>query len=140
MKKTFAVAGILAGGVALVGVAGSAYGQGGKPTATATRPAKGTGPVIMSCTRAGTHVSGKPGKSAGSRTKDGKLPPVPPAGTPPLTLHGGKRLPAPPAGKKTGTKVILKGKGPVTVKFGSVPKGVHCSTGKPGAPLPAPAR
>jgi hypothetical protein len=119
MKKRFVAAGLLAGGVALTVVAGSAYGEGGTSTGKTTHPETSTGHVIVSCTGPGASAKGKAEKGVVTMKENGKL------------------RQAPPAGRKTGGKITLKGDGPGTVKVGSAPKGVHCSTSKPGTLSPS---
>jgi hypothetical protein len=145
MKKKFVAVGVLAGGIALTGLAGSAYAQGGTPTAKPTGP-KGKGATAIICVAKGEPIKGKPEKGAFSIKEPGKLPPLPP-GAPALKVRsGGKALPAPPPGAK-----IAKGAVEITTKdgahgipkLGPLPKGVHCTVvkpGTPGAPPVPPAR
>jgi hypothetical protein len=138
MKKKLVAVGVLAGGIALTGLAGSAYAQGGTPTAKPA-PAKGHGTVVI-CGAKGQHVKGKPEKGAVSIKEPGKLPPP---GAPALKLRtGGKAIPAPPPGAKVtkgAVKITAKGGAPGTVKLGPLPKGTHCFVVKPGTAGAAPA-
>jgi len=152
MKKKLVAAGVLAGGIALTGMAGSTASatsaEGGKATAPPVL-VKGHGPIAIACHAKGGHIKGghikgKPEKGAIS-IKKGKLPPLP-AGAPTIsTRSGGKALPAPPPGAKRlkfakgAVKVTAKGDAPSTIKIGPLPKGVHCAVVKPGTPGAPPA-
>jgi hypothetical protein len=149
MKKKLAVVGLLAGGIALTGLAGSAYAQGGTPTAKPAGP-KGQG-VVMACVKGGTMkggpvtggpVKGKPEKGKISIKEPGGLPALP-KGAPPLKLGtGGKAIPASPSGAKL-TKRAVKARAEADAhalpKLGPPPKGAHCVILKPGTPGTRPA-
>jgi hypothetical protein len=149
MKKKLVAAGVLAGGIALTGVAGStvaasAASAGGGKATTAPVLVKGHGPIAIACHSKGGHIKGKREKGAIS-IKEGKLPPLP-AGAPTIrTRSGGKALPAPPSGAehlkiaKGAVKVTAKGDAPGTIRIGPLPKGVHCAVVKPGTPGAPPA-
>lgn len=146
MKKKLAVVGVLAGGVALTGLAGSAYAQGGTPTAKPTGP-KGHGATAIACVKGGATtggpITGKPEKGKVSIKEPGKLPPLP-EGAPPLKLRsGGKAIPAPGAKLTKRAVKILAEDAHGAPKIGPLPKGVHCMVVKPGslgAPPVPPAR
>jgi len=148
MKKKLVTVGLLAGGIALTGLAGSAYAEGGAP---ATKPAApphagaGTGAgagksaVAIACVRTDKHLKGKPEKGIISFKKDDGRPALSSAGAPALKVRTGKALPALPRRVRAGTKVIArKGGAPGDVKILPAPKGAHCYKVKPGAPLPTP--
>jgi hypothetical protein len=157
MKKRLIATGLLAGGIALTGLAGSAYAAGATPTAKDTGPVKvagpvkGRGPVAVACVGKGAHIKGKPEKGTFSVKEPGGLPALPETGkaltkVPPAKVTGrtadGKALPAPPPGAKV-TRLIREKGGRGTVKLGPVPKGLHCFSvkpGTPGAPPPLPTR
>jgi hypothetical protein len=155
MKKRLIATGVLAGGVALTGLAGSAYAAGATPTAKdtgpvkVTSPVKGHGPVAFACTGKGVHIKGKPEKATFSVKEPGGLPALKPGKRSVKVIDGKvmgktgggtKALPAPPPGAKV-TKA-LKDK-VVTAKMKALPKGVRCFSVKPGIPgghLPLPPR
>ncbi|GAB2871759.1 hypothetical protein GCM10027176_86610 [Actinoallomurus bryophytorum] len=157
MKKRFIATGLLAGGVALTGLAGSAYAAGATPTAKdtgpvkVTGPAKGHGPVAVACVGKGVHIKGKPEKGTFSVKEPGDLRVPPETGKPLTKVPGsvvpgrtadGKALPAPPPGAAV-TKVIREKNRHGGPKLGPVPKGLRCFSvkpGTPGAPPPIPAR
>jgi hypothetical protein len=137
MKKKLVAVGVLAAGVALTGLAGSAYAEGGKATAKPTHP-KGKGAIAIACLGRGEHIKGKPEKGVVAIKPDE----FPPSGKAVRMRTGAKALPAPPPGAKItkGTvRVTAKGGAPGTVKFGPLPKGVHCTVVKPGTPGAPPA-
>jgi hypothetical protein len=148
MKKKLAVVGLLAGGIALTGLAGSAYAQGGGASTAKPAGPKGQG-VVMACVKGGTmkgvHVKGEPEKGTSSAKEPGGLPTLP-KGAPPLRLGtGGKAIPAPPSGAmltKRAAKAFAEKDAHGIPKLGPLPKGVHCTVLKPGAPgtRPAPVR
>ena len=148
MKKKLAVVGLLAGGIALTGLAGSAYAQGGTPDAKPTGP-KGHGVIALACVKGGTvkgrPIKGMPDKGKVSIKEPGKLPPLPKGapltkGAPPLKMRtGGKAIPAPGTElSKKALKVFAEG-GHGVPKIGPLPKGVHCTVVKPGTPGAPPA-
>ncbi len=138
MKKKIVVVGALAGGIALTGLAGSAYADGGA-SAPASRPQAGPGKPAP-----GKPVPGKPGgmvcvAKGDAATKQkllkdlasvkdlagikGKLPSLPP-GKPIFRMKGGKALPVGKGvvrvigkknGGKDGVRIIGKGGGGVTL-------------------------
>jgi hypothetical protein len=138
MRKRIIAVGVLAGGIALTGLAGSAYAAGTSPaTSSAPAAAKAKGPVAIVCV-AGKKNPGKPGKVIVHRAAPGKS-----------LVKSGKpvRLPGKPVQVRKAlpgalvTKATVDGKH--TVKIGPLPKGVHCSkvmTGTKGAPSLPPAR
>lgn len=161
MRKKIIVVGLLAGGAALTGLAGSAHAEGGT---TAPGPGKTAGPagkpITVHCV--GTAVPGKgvPGKGVPGKAVPGKAgtgkggeliirersgaewtgtkpPALPPRGRTVLKTGGGKALPAPPPGAtvtRGGPVTVFKdGKGTTTIK---PPKGMHCSVGHSGLPSP----
>jgi hypothetical protein len=137
MKKKLVAVGVLAGGIALTGLAGSAYAEGGKATAKPTGP-KGKGVTAIACIGKGEHIKGKPEKGIVA-IKPGKFPPL---GKAVKVRADGKALPAPPPGAKItkgAVKIAAKGGAPSTVKLGPLPKGVHCMVVKPGTPGAPPA-
>jgi hypothetical protein len=148
MKKKLVTVGLLAGGIALTGLAGSAYAEGGAPTTKPAAPphaGAGTGAVAgksavaIACVRTDKHIKGKPEKGIVSFKKDDGRPALSSAGAPPLKVRTGKALPALPRGVRATTKVIArKGGAPGDVKILPAPKGAHCYKVKPGAPLPTP--
>lgn len=148
MKKKLVAAGVLTGGIALTALAGSASAAGGTPTARPAGPVTGRATaaapgVAVACVGEGPRVKGRPEKGVVSIKGDGKLPPHP-AGAPDLRVRSGAgALPAPPAGGKGAVTITTKKDAHGTVKFGPLPKGVHCfqvKPGTPGAPPPKPAR
>jgi hypothetical protein len=151
MRKRIIAVGVLAGGIALTGLAGSAYAAGASPaTSSAPATAKAKGPIAIVCVgekaggkAGGKTDAGKPGKviiggEAGKRVKHEARVELPgkPLGKPGKIVQPRK---APPGALVT--KATVDGKG--TVKIGPLPKGVHCSKVMPGTkgapPLP-PAR
>lgn len=162
-KKVLAV-GLLAGGIGLTGLAGSAYAEGpaaakAPAKAPATTPgvkAKGHGPTAMVCYGTGGPAKGRI-NAKGMKVivaEKGKLPalPKPPAGAKTIKLKNGKVV----SGSAKGVTVVRDRNGHTTVTVGGKPpkglpkppsgpppKGVHCMTvkpGTPGAPPPLPAR
>jgi hypothetical protein len=131
MRKRIIAVGVLAGGIALTGLAGSAYAAGTSPaTSSAPAAAKAKGPVAIVCV-AGKKNPGKPGKVIVHRAAPGKS--LVKSGKP---VQVRKALPG-----ALVTKATVDGKH--TVKIGPLPKGVHCSkvmTGTKGAPSLPPAR
>jgi hypothetical protein len=131
MKKRFIAAGVLAGGIALTGVAGSAYAASGGGTEHPARAALAVpgkagaqGPITVRCTGGHAKVKGEKGltsvrKPPGRDEKGGTK----------MRTGTGTALPAPPPGAEVVTK---KGALPVI----KAPKGVHCTQvkGVPGAP------
>jgi hypothetical protein len=167
-KKVLAV-GLLAGGIGLTGLAGSAYAEGpaaakAPAKAPAKTPAKapaglsavavkGHGPTAVVCY--GTAGSAKFKGEILTKTGKGKLPPLPkpPAGKTMIKVRGGKVVSG-PAGAE-GVTVVRDKNGRTTVTVGTPPKGLpkpppgpppkggHCTTvkpGTPGAPPPLPTR
>jgi hypothetical protein len=156
MKINLIAAGVLAGGIAVAGLTGSAYAASGtaktggtaKPSGTAGVVAgavKGHGPIAIACTGKVVRIKGEPEKTLRIKGKPGKAIsikapgklPAPPAGVPVLATHG-KALPAPPAGTKVTKLIRVKGKAVVKAS-----KGLHCvqvKPGTPGAPPAVPAR
>jgi hypothetical protein len=153
MKKMIVGIGLLAGGTALTGLAGSAYAQNGTAVkdpavvAKAQGPdavAKGGGPVAIVCTKKGGPIKGKPGKVRFSLKSDGKLPAAR-AKKAFMVRGGASAIPAKPGEKGT---VMLK-EAPGQVKLGPPPKlgppskSADCVRVKPGdlgSPPPLPAR
>jgi hypothetical protein len=148
MRKRIIAVGVLAGGIALTGLAGSAYAAGASPaTSSAPAAAKAKGPIAIVC------VGGKAGGKTGAG-KPGKVIIGGEAGKHVVKHETRVKLPGEPLGEP-GKRVQLRkappgalvakattdGKG--TVKIGPLPKGVHCSKVMPGTkgapPLP-PAR
>ncbi|MGI8331372.1 hypothetical protein ACRYCC_15530 [Actinomadura scrupuli] len=151
MRKKIIVVGVLAGGAALAGLAGSAYAEGG----TVPGPGKAHGPdgkpVAVSCIGTGVPGKGMPAKAVPGKAVPGKGGEpalkvktgakgtgvkLPPRGkTLFKTGDGGKALPAPPPGTKLlpggPVKILKDGKGTLKIK---APKGVRCSAGHPGGP------
>jgi hypothetical protein len=124
MRKKLVVAGVLTGGIALTGLAGSAYAEGGTPAAKPAVPA-GKGRVAITCLPKGKPVKGRPSKDAVLTKKllvAGK----------PMIVKSGKTLPAPPPVTKDTAKLIAKKKAYGTIKIWTANKGIHCSTVKPG--------
>jgi hypothetical protein len=152
MKNRLVAAGLLAGGIALTGLTGSAYATGATPAAKdtgkgkVTSAVKGHGPVAFACVGKGVKIKGKPEKQTFSTKEPGRLPALTATGKPPVKIINGrtggdaKELPAPPPGAKV-TKV-LKDKAALA-KIKALPKGVRCFSMKPGIPgghPPLPAR
>lgn len=153
MKNRLVAAGLLAGGIALTGLTGSAYAAGAIPAAkdTGKGNVKGHGPVAFACVGKGVKIKGKPEKSTFSVKELSKLPALSKTGKPPAKVIGGKAtggkvagdaeaLPAPPAGAKV-TKVLKDGA--ATAKIKALAKGVRCFSvkpGTPGGPPPVPTR
>jgi hypothetical protein len=149
MKNRLVAAGLLAGGIALTGLTGSAYAADATPAAKdpgkgkLTGAAKGHGPGAIACIRKRTQIKGEPEQ----------ILPIKKPGKRPVTIIGGKPAagkkgddikghPAPPAGIKVLKLRALKD-GAATAKLKALPKGVHCfwaKPGTPGAPPPLPAR
>lgn len=146
MNKKVVTVGLLAGGIALTGLAGSAYaeGSGSKP---ATPPKKTDAPSAVICIGTDGPGTGKAG-AGGIVTEhfDGKAralpkPPNVPGGKPVVTLHNGKTAKV-AGGKavtvvrdKNGHTTVVVGKPPkVLPPKGAVGKGVTCTTVKPGTP------
>jgi hypothetical protein len=149
-KNRLVAAGLLAGGIALTGLTGSAYAAGTTPAAKdtgkgkVTRAAKGHGPVAIACVGKSVKIKGKPEKSTFSVKKPGKRPVTIIGGKLTAGKRGGdaKGLPAPPPGAKVLKLKALKD-GAATAKLRALPKGVHCFSvkpGTPGGPPPTPAR
>ncbi|GLY77017.1 hypothetical protein [Actinoallomurus iriomotensis] len=148
MRNRLIAVGVLAGGIALTGLAGSAYAAGASPavsrSAPTTVPAKGTSPVAIVCVGKGAKLKVRPEKGP-KEVVTGKVPGKARAlvkvnGRIVKAIPKGAALPAPPSGA-TVVKATKDGKG--HVKIGPLPKGVHCSQVKPGTkgvPLPPPAR
>ncbi len=163
MRKKMISIGLLVGGATVAGLVGSAYAEDGTPSGkAATGPVAGRGPVAVAC--AGANAGGtsggaaRPGERGRVFTSDGKHPL--PTGKPTMTFRtggrppalppgkpahvvggGGKALPAPPSSGTGGHVTFSAKKGAHgAVGFGPLPKGVHCSTVKPGAPSPLPSR
>ncbi|MDN3354748.1 hypothetical protein [Actinomadura sp. DC4] len=150
MKKKLAAACLLAGGIALTGLSGSAFAQGGSATTTA-KPGvpKGKGVSGVICAGKAGHIKGRPEKGTVTSKEPGRLPGLPKpvkggslkvikdGGGKAVKGEGGKTLPAPPPG---GVKITARTGPDGTVKIGKLPKGVHCSVVKPGADgtLPTP--
>jgi hypothetical protein len=142
MKNRLVGAGLLAGGIALTGLTGSAYAANAAPAAKDTGKGKVTravkGPVAFACVGKGVKIKGKPGKPAFSVKVPGKLPAVKPGKRAVKVIDGkvidgktgggAKALPAPPAGAK-----VTKDEA-VTAKMKALPKGVRCFSVKPGTP------
>lgn len=143
MNKKVVTVGLLAGGIALTGLAGSAYaeGSGSKPT---TPPKKADVPSAVICTGTDGPGTGKVGvKGIVTRRIDGKAPALPklPGGKPVVTVHAGKAIKV--AGGEAVT-VVRDKNGHTTVTVGKPPKGlppksavgkgVKCTTVKPGTP------
>jgi hypothetical protein len=152
MKNRLVAAGLLAGGIALTGLTGSAYAAGATPTAKdtgkgkVTGAVKGHGPVAIACVGKGVKSNGKPEKQSFSGKKPGKLAALPAPGEAPVkvingkTGGGAKELPAPPPGAKV-TKALMDKVALAKIK--ALPKGVRCFSMKPGIPgghPPLPAR
>jgi hypothetical protein len=145
MKNRLVAAGLLAGGIALTGLTGSAYAAGATPAAKATGKGKVTGAVkgkaqAFACVGTGVKIKGKPGKQTFSVEEPGGLPALKPGKRSVKVIDGKvigktgggtKALPAPPPGAKV-TKA-LKDKA-VTAKMKALPKGVRCFSVKPGTP------
>ena len=149
MKIKLIAAGVLAGGIAVAGLTGSAYaasdtpktktGGTAGPTGIVAGTAKEHGAIAIACAGKGVRINGKPGKAISIKAP-GKLPATPEKGGP-VFRTGGKALPAPPAGAKVTRLLATKGKG--IVRIGPAPKGLRCVEVKPatpGAPPPVPAR
>jgi hypothetical protein len=137
MKKKLVAVGVLAGGIALTGLAGSAYAEGGKATAKPTGP-KGKGVTAIACVGKGARIKGKPEKGV-TVFKPGKFPPP---GKAVKVRTGGKALPAPPPDAKIAKgaiKITTKDGAHGIPKLGPLPKGVHCMVVKPGTPGAPPA-
>lgn len=142
MKSRLIAVGVLAGGIALTGLAGSAYAAGASPAdssvtgpARTTVPAKGAGPVGVVCVGKGVKVKGKPEKGTVT-SKDL-------AGHPATARKAGRlvKVDAGRAAPLTGAKVFKVTKdGRGIVKIGPLPKGVRCSQVKPGTKAPVPTR
>ena len=140
MRSRLIAVGALAGGIALTGLAGSAYAAGASPSASSptgpvktTVPAKGAGPVGVVCVGKGVKIKGKPEKgTVTSKDLAGHPAMVRKAGKF-VKVNGGRT--APPLGAKV-VKAAKDGRG--TVKIGPLPKGVHCSQIKPGTKAPVP--
>ena len=151
MKKRIVAAGVLAGGIALTGLAGAAYADGGTPaapgkpsTAKPSVPGKAgpvtgrpTGPTAIACVAKGKAFKGADDIKNAKLIKDiaghkgvGKLPPP---GKAIFKTRDGKVIAGAPGAKST-VHLIGKG-GPVPV-----PKGAHCVKVKPGSMPPLPAR
>ena len=154
MKNRLIGAGLLAGGIALTGLTGSAYAAGATPaakdpgTGKVTGAAKDHGPVAITCVGTGTALKGTSGKPTLSVEEPGKLPALRKPGKRPVTIIGGKTGEnaqghrAPPAGAKV-LKLRALNDRAATAKFKALPKGVHCfpvKPGIPGGPPPVPAR
>jgi hypothetical protein len=153
MNKKVVAVGLLAGGIALTGLAGSAYAEGSAPVKK-TIAANGHGPTAVACWGTSGPVKDKAGeKGIVTMPGEGKLPPLPkpPASISMIKVRDGKVV----AGTAKGVKVVQDKDGRVTVTAGTPPKGlpvppkglppkgVHCTTvkpGTPGAPPPLPAR
>lgn len=129
-KRKIIVVGLLAGGAALTGLAGSAYAEGGTTVPGPGKPHGPAGrPVAISCFGTSVHGGPVPGGKAPGKAVTGKavtgkavtgkavtgeggepvlkgkagakLPPLPPPGkTVFKTGGGGNALPAPPPGAK----------------------------------------
>lgn len=147
MKKKLVAVGLLAGGIALTGLAGSAYAEGGAPTTKPAAPphagagkgvGAGKGTVAIACVRTGKHIKGKPEKGVVSFKKGDGRPALSSAGAPALKVRTGKALPALPPGVRATKVIARKGGAPGDVKTLPVLKGAHCYKVKPGAPLPTP--
>jgi hypothetical protein len=144
MKKKLVAAGVLAGGIALTGLAGSAYAQGGTPAVKPTGP-KGQGAIAIACVK-GAPIKGKPGKGLPEKGKvvsirePGKLPALPKGALPLELRSGGKAVPAPGAKlSKHAVKILTKAGAQGMPKLGPLPKGAHCTVVKPGTPGAPPA-
>lgn len=162
MKIKLVAATVLAGGIAVTGLTGSAFAASGTSAAKTTAPVKtagavkaaGTveaggvaagsvtdhGAVAIACVGKGVRIKGKPGKAAFSIKAPGKLP-APREQH--FTVSGDARaLPAPPPGAKVTKLLTAKGVHGIP-KIGPAPKGLHCfhvKPGTPGAPPAVPAR
>jgi hypothetical protein len=138
MKNRLVAAGLLAGGIALTGLTGSAYAAGATPAAKDTGKGKVTGAIkreapAFACVGKGVKIKGKPGKLpalkpgkravkvTGGKVTGGKV-------IDGRTGGGAKALPAPPPGAK------VTRDGAVTAKMKALPKGVRCFSVKPGIP------
>lgn len=157
MKKKVVAVGLLAGGIGLTGLAGSAYAEGSAPAKTpAKAPAasvKVHGPTAVVCY--GTARSVRFKGEIVTKLGKGKLPPLPkpPAGKTMIKVRNGKVVSGSAGGK--GVTVVRDKNGRTTVTVGTPPKGLpkpppgpppkgaHCTTvkpGTPGAPPPLPVR
>jgi hypothetical protein len=125
MRKKFVVAGVLTGGIALTGLAGSAHAEGGAAAASPAAPVgKGHGRIAVICL-----AKKKPTKGVVSTMK----PVV--AGKPMIKLKGGdKAFPAPPFAAKDAAKILAKKKALGTVRIWTENKMTHCAVVKPGMP------
>ena len=152
MKNRLVAAGLLAGGIALTGLTGSAYAAGATPAAKdtgkgkVTGAAKGHGPVAIACVGKDKKVRSKPEKGGFSIKEPGEFPALPQTGKVPVKIIGGKTggdakgLPVPPAKAKL-SKVLKDGA--ATAKIRALPKGMHCfsvKSGTLGGTPPVPAR
>lgn len=146
MNKKVATVGLLAGGIALAGLTGSAYAEGSGAAGKPVTPVKGHGPIVVIC--AGTAVKGKAGEKGTVRIPEkAKLPTLVKRldGKPVFTADDGKV----PGGKPV--TVVRDKDGHTTVAIGKPPKGlplppkgvpgkgVKCTTVKPGTPGAPPA-
>jgi hypothetical protein len=151
MRNRLIAVGVLAGGIALTGLAGSAYAAGASPAASSAKrsaattvPAKGASPVAIVCVGKGVKAKDAPEKGA-KKIFTGKVRGETRAlakvnGRVIKAIPKGTALPAPPPGAAV-VKVTKDGKG--NVRIGALPKGVHCSQVKPGTkgvPAVPPAR
>ncbi len=170
MKKKILAAGLLAGGIAVTGLAGSAYATSGDPAGKPGAKAKGPAGTIVTCVATGGRVRGVPGDKGAIGTKDkaGAIPgkgergPLGPKGEKGFTVAKGngekgavwtkgpgtKPIPVPPPDAELGP-VPPKGAkrdARFTVLKGAPgvkpvpPKGAHCTVGKPGSLPPLPVR
>ena len=125
MRKKFVVAGVLTGGIALTGLAGSAHAEGGAAAARAAAPAgKGHVRIAVICL-----AKKKPTKGVVSTMK-------PVVAEKPMTkgTGGGKALPAAPFAAKDAARILAKKKAHGTVEIWTANKTTHCSVVKPGMP------
>jgi hypothetical protein len=146
VNKKVVTVGLLAGGIALTGLTGSAYAEGAAPAGKPAAPPKGQVHKALVCVSTIGPVKGKGEKGIVTMREDGRLP----AGKPVIK---GKVVPG-PAGARS-VMVVRDKNGHTTVSVGTPPKGlpkpppgvsakgVHCTSvrpGTPGAPPPLPTR
>jgi hypothetical protein len=138
MKKRVIAVGVLAGGITLTGLAGSAYAADTSSSAShapATAKRKDAGAVVCVVGKA----DAKSRKVLPPSTRPGEAADAPGWKPAKPAKEAGQRVQSRTAPAETGyTKVIRGARG--TVHVGPLPAGVRCVKVAPGAEVPAPTR